>query len=149
MWQRNDVSTLHVTPVVKPNKHIQYIEDYVIATGSHPACGLCDILIIWKISRFDDKAVLQSLLRLIDIAPEYNEKYLASERRLNHRTSVMVEAAMEITELGVSGKQHWRNILSNPIIESVNAGGLIQDKKQVSRDSNLQSSKPYGNKINN
>lgn len=101
-----------VTPVVKPNKQVQDNKDNVLVDESHSPQGLCDLLLVWKVPLSEDRADLQSPSRLNEIAPNYNEDYYEAEQRLNHTTSVMVDAAMQVPELGLSGKGALHEVLS-------------------------------------
>ncbi|RDK38510.1 HET-domain-containing protein [Aspergillus phoenicis ATCC 13157] len=119
-----------VTPVVKPKKQVQKEEDDVMVSESCPMHGLCDILLVWKLSQLEDKADLQSLSSAIENTPQYHSEV---EQRLNHTTFLMVDAAMEITKLGIFGKRALENILFQRRIKDLDAECLIQNRR-VSRN---------------
>ncbi|PYH99708.1 HET-domain-containing protein [Aspergillus ellipticus CBS 707.79] len=100
-----------VTPVVRPKEQSQHENHSVIAGGSHSLYGLYDILLVWKVPLSEVKNNLQSPSNLIDIAPNYHEEDCEAERRQNHITSNMLDAAMKISELGLSGKEVLDNLL--------------------------------------
>ncbi|KAL4888924.1 HET-domain-containing protein [Aspergillus ambiguus] len=101
-----------LTPVVKHKQQVQNREDNAKVSESDSTQGLCDILLAWKVSLSEDRRDSQTLSRLIDVAPNYHDKHCEAEQRQNHITSVMVDAAIQISELGVPGKRALHNILS-------------------------------------
>ncbi|RAK94829.1 HET domain-containing protein, partial [Aspergillus ibericus CBS 121593] len=120
-----------VTPVVRPKVQAQHENDNMIAGGSHSSYGLCDILLVWKISLAEDKVNLQSPSKLIDITPNCHEKFFETERRLNHTAYVLVDAVMEISKLKVSGKTALDNILSKGRIKDMDNQSLFQENNDL------------------
>ncbi|BCR96682.1 HET domain-containing protein [Aspergillus luchuensis] len=124
-----------VTPVVKPKKQAQNIEDDVIIGKSCSDHGLCDILFSWKVSQSEDKLDLQSLSSLIEFAPNHYKENHEAERNLNHTTSVMVDAAMQTLKLRVPGKRALDNVLSKGRVKGVDTTFLFsQSNVEVSKD---------------
>ncbi|GKZ17405.1 hypothetical protein AbraCBS73388_008329 [Aspergillus brasiliensis] len=64
-----------VTPVVKPKQQVPTNKDNMMVGESQYTHSLCNILLNWRISQAEDKADIQSLSRLVEIAPNYHEEY--------------------------------------------------------------------------
>lgn len=124
-----------VTPVVKPKKQAQNIEDDVIVGKSCSDHGLCDIFFSWKVSQSEDMLDLQSLSSLIEFPPKYYKEHGEAERSLNHTISVIVDAAMQSLKLRVLGKRALDNILSKGRVKGVDTNFLLwQSNVKVSKD---------------